>query len=123
MGWRRDIKNVILKAFDGKCGICGYNKCDEALEFHHIDPTKKDFSISCFKFEEVNNIIRELKKCVCVCGNCHREIHNEITTIPKDIYRYNTGKSKNIIMKFKEIYDTVLLKRKQKKKRKLRYRN
>ena len=30
----------------GKCERCGYMKCIDALEFHHIDDTKKDFSIS-----------------------------------------------------------------------------
>lgn len=23
----------------GKCQCCGYDKCIQALEFHHIDPT------------------------------------------------------------------------------------
>lgn len=42
-------KQVKLKAIEykgGKCQICGYNKCTGALEFHHLDPTKKDFNIS-----------------------------------------------------------------------------
>ena len=30
----------------GKCIRCGYNKCLKALEFHHLDPSKKDFTIS-----------------------------------------------------------------------------
>ena len=30
----------------GKCQRCGYNRCLKALEFHHLDPTKKDFTIS-----------------------------------------------------------------------------
>ena len=30
----------------GRCQICGYDKCIEALEFHHLDPTRKDFGIS-----------------------------------------------------------------------------
>ena len=28
----------------GKCQRCGYDKCVRALVFHHIDPTRKDFS-------------------------------------------------------------------------------
>ena len=30
----------------GKCQRCGYNTCLKALEFHHLDPSKKDFTIS-----------------------------------------------------------------------------
>jgi hypothetical protein len=30
---------------DGKCQICGYNKCNRALSFHHKDPNEKDFGL------------------------------------------------------------------------------
>jgi hypothetical protein len=30
----------------GECSICGYNKCVAALEFHHLNPSEKDFTIS-----------------------------------------------------------------------------
>ena len=47
-----------------------------ALEFHHLDPTKKDFSISHLKRFTFNQIVTsELDKCILVCSNCHREIH------------------------------------------------
>jgi hypothetical protein len=42
-------ERVRLKAINykgGRCQICGYDRCTEALEFHHLDPTKKDFGIS-----------------------------------------------------------------------------
>jgi len=122
MGWRRDVKECLIRAFGSKCGICGYDRCNEALEFHHLTPEKKDFSLSNFKFENVSSIIRELKKCVCVCGNCHREIHNGIIEIPDDITRYNCKKSKGIIEFCKGIYDKMLKKQKKRKK-KVRYRN
>lgn len=35
-----------IKYKGGKCEICGYNKNTAALEFHHIDPTQKDFTIT-----------------------------------------------------------------------------
>jgi hypothetical protein len=62
----------------GCCSIknCGYNKCLTALEFHHLDPSKKDFSIGekkQFCFDE--SIKKELDKCILVCSNHHREIH------------------------------------------------
>lgn len=36
----------IKEARGGKCIKCGYNRCIKALEFHHINPTQKDFTIS-----------------------------------------------------------------------------
>lgn len=64
----------------GKCEICGYNKCIEALEFHHINPKEKDFSIS-GGTKSFNTLKPELDKCILVCANCHREIHSGITKL------------------------------------------
>ena len=36
---RKIIKKWAVEEKGGKCSICGYNKCIEALEFHHLDPT------------------------------------------------------------------------------------
>ena len=59
-----------------KCSLCGYDTCIDALEFHHIDPTQKDFGIS-YKgiTRSWDKIKDELDKCVLVCSNCHKEIH------------------------------------------------
>ncbi|MBP9854147.1 MAG: hypothetical protein KBD53_04690 [Candidatus Omnitrophica bacterium] len=46
------------------------------MEFHHKDPSQKDFNISCKGYTRSWNKVRqELDKCVLVCANCHREIH------------------------------------------------
>jgi hypothetical protein len=61
----------------GCCSICRYNKCIRALEFHHIDPSKKskdyDKKFKLWNFEKQK---QELKHCILVCSNCHRELHN-----------------------------------------------
>lgn len=62
--------------FGGKCKVCGYDKCHNALEFHHLDPSIKEESPSALRC--VTNKKRwkdELSKCILVCSNCHREIH------------------------------------------------
>jgi len=43
---RRRIKADSIEYKGGKCRICGYDRCDGALQFHHLDPSKKDFQIS-----------------------------------------------------------------------------
>ena len=46
------IELIKTKIYNGKCIRCGYDKCISALEFHHIDPTKKDTIISLFYMSE-----------------------------------------------------------------------
>lgn len=73
---RKQIKIWAVEYKGGKCEKCGYNKCLEALEFHHIDPSQKDFILSdrnlILSWQEIK---KELDKCILVCANCHREIH------------------------------------------------
>lgn len=45
------------------------------MEFHHIDPREKDFTIS-KRMTTFEAIRKELDKCALVCANCHREIHD-----------------------------------------------
>ena len=66
----------------GSCKLCGYNRCNSALEFHHLDPSKKDLTISKVSVTSINDEIRkELDKCVLLCSNCHREVHAGIQNI------------------------------------------
>ncbi len=63
--------------FGNKCSKCGYNRCIEALEFHHIDSVNKEFTLSkMFQNKSWNLIEKELAKCILLCANCHREVHN-----------------------------------------------
>lgn len=74
------IKTNKIKAVEymgGKCSHCGYNKCLRALEFHHLDPSKKseDYDKN-FTTWGVERQKEELKNCILLCSNCHREVHN-----------------------------------------------
>lgn len=73
---RKRTKEQLVEYKGGKCEICGYNKCIGALEFHHLDPTQKDFSISDSNvYRDLDTLKTEVDKCILVCANCHREIH------------------------------------------------
>jgi hypothetical protein len=82
INWKKQKKLLLIQHKGGKCERCGYNKCEEALEFHHLDPTKKDFTISSnsYSFQKMKT---EADKCILVCSNCHREIHWELKQITK----------------------------------------
>lgn len=73
---QRNLKQVCIDYKGGECQECGYNKCNAALEFHHLDPNEKDFNISELKKTNFNEQIKsELDKCALLCSNCHREVH------------------------------------------------
>lgn len=76
---RRQVKKWGLEYKGAICSRCGYNKCVEALEFHHKDMSDKEFNISDRNLIlDWPKIKAELDKCDVVCANCHREIHAEI---------------------------------------------
>jgi 5-methylcytosine-specific restriction endonuclease McrA len=74
INWKKRKKIELVEYKGGKCVRCGYNKCIEALEFHHRNPKEKDFSISSnsMGFEKMK---LESDKCDLLCANCHREEH------------------------------------------------
>lgn len=72
---KRKIKQELIDYAGGKCKICGYNKSTYALEFHHLNTNEKDFSISGKILSPT--IKAEIDKCILVCSNCHREIHEK----------------------------------------------
>ena len=76
---RKKIRLMAVEYKGGKCKRCGYDRCIEALEFHHKDPIQKDFSISEKGYTRSwKRVQEELDKCVMLCANCHREIHAEL---------------------------------------------
>ncbi len=74
----KSSKLKVVEYKGGKCCKCGYNKCIDALEFHHVDPNEKDKSFSNIKLKKWETIKQELDKCILVCANCHREIHMDL---------------------------------------------
>jgi len=65
-------KKIIHELKINGCAICGYNKCDAALEFHHVNPEDKEFGITAWSVARKNFSI-ELNKCILLCANCHLE--------------------------------------------------
>lgn len=76
----------MVAAMGGRCVVCRYDRCCDALEFHHRDPANKDFALSAIRVtpRAWKLIAQELRKCVLLCSNCHREVHAGLVTIPDD---------------------------------------
>lgn len=76
---QRAFKVKCVEYKGSKCSECGYNKYIGALEFHHLDPSQKDFEMSRYKLSAFSDIVKkELDKCILVCSNCHKEIHGTV---------------------------------------------
>ena len=76
---RKEISHKLLKELKiNGCAICGYDKNYAALEFHHVNPEDKKYCVA-FRLMDYpdKTILKELNKCVLLCANCHREIHNK----------------------------------------------
>ncbi len=78
--WRKRTKVKLVEYKGGKCSECGYDKSVNALQFHHLDPEQKDFSISgkSWSFEKLK---AEVNKCALLCANCHAEVHEGILVL------------------------------------------
>jgi len=82
---RRKTRLALIEYKGGCCARCGYDKCSSALEFHHIDPSKKDFGIGDGNSRALKKLMKEAEKCVLLCANCHRELHYGIWNIKEII--------------------------------------
>lgn len=57
------------------CLICGYSKCSSALDFHHKNPEEKEQIISSMIAScSWTKVLEEIRKCVVLCANHHREL-------------------------------------------------
>jgi hypothetical protein len=105
--WRQSTKTRIVEAMGNRCQICFYDKCNSALEFHHIDPSQKEFSFGKIVANPIklDSILNELDKCILLCANCHREVHAGISDLPetysrldRSFFNFNSnGRSVSII--------------------------
>lgn len=99
----RKLKIKCVEYKGEKCVRCGFDEFISALEFHHIDPSKKDYNISRKQGSILTEKIKkELDRCMLLCSNCHRGTHNELAereriwnpTIQKEIFE-NAAKKRS----------------------------
>jgi len=71
---RRTISAQLKAEHGGACAACGYSKCISALEFDHLKPEDKSYSVSSRR-NDLALAMLESEKCLLLCCRCHRERH------------------------------------------------
>lgn len=69
-------KIYFVNLLGGKCSMCGYNKCLDALCFHHIKDKSFTLDKSKLRSKSLKSLEEEIKKCNLLCSNCHMEAHH-----------------------------------------------
>jgi uncharacterized protein (UPF0212 family) len=89
--WRKNTKQRMVDSMGGKCQCCGYNKCNDSLDFHHINPKEKEFGFAKIMANPKSweKIANELRKCILVCKNCHGEIHAGVRELPEEYAKFD----------------------------------
>lgn len=79
---RNRMRRLLLADYSNKiklergCDICGYNKCAQALEWHHPNNDKVGDPAVLIN-SSFAAFLEEIDKCQLLCANCHREIHSK----------------------------------------------
>jgi len=84
MNWKRNTAKRIIAAFGGKCGSCGYDRCETNLILHLIDKddkTDKAPSLHSLPTTSWDNLVGRAKKCILLCRNCSGEVKEEMREI------------------------------------------
>ena len=94
--FRNRLKERATYVLGGECQICGYDKCIQALDFHHVNPEEKtaDFNTNANRSWQTTR--EEIKKCVLLCANCHREVHAGLIPLETLSSSFNEEKAKEI---------------------------
>jgi len=81
---RRTVKQLLVEEAGGACRLCGYDRFPAALQFHHVDPRRKKFSLSHRGVTIALDAARaEAAKCILLCANCHAEVEGGYAAVER----------------------------------------
>jgi hypothetical protein len=77
------VKRLLVAEAGGQCLLCAYDRCPEAMHFHHPDPELKEFPVSNRGSTiGIDTLRAEARKCKLLCANCHAEVEAGIASLP-----------------------------------------
>jgi hypothetical protein len=79
---RRRTKRRLVDEAGGRCQLCGYDRYQGALAFHHLDPRTKAMTIANQGITiGIDRLRAEASKCVLLCHNCHAEVEAGLSRV------------------------------------------
>lgn len=79
---RRLVKSILIAEAGRRCVLCGYERYAGALQFHHLDPATKEFSLGAEGVtRSLDRARAEAAKCVLLCATCHAEVEGGVAVI------------------------------------------
>lgn len=81
--YAREVRALLAEFKSSGCVLCGESHAC-CLSAHHVNSTQKRFQLSnaLEKGFAINAIKAEMRKCICLCENCHRKIHAGVLVLP-----------------------------------------
>ena len=73
-------KKEAVEFLGGVCQDCKLSYHLSCYDFHHVDPTQKDFDPCAGLTKKKEVFFAELTKCILLCSNCHRMRHYKYDT-------------------------------------------
>lgn len=77
----RSRRTDFVNSLKTPCKKCGEDRL-WVIDFHHKDPSTKEFNIMQERTRKKEEIVLEVEKCICLCRNCHAEFHYFYGTNP-----------------------------------------
>jgi hypothetical protein len=74
---------MLVDEAGGKCAVCGFDEHPSALQFHHLDPSTKEFHLG--HQGHTRGLARmrsEARKCTLLCANCHALVEAGVSKVP-----------------------------------------
>ena len=69
-----DNKKEFVESQKTPCIVCNFY-VPVCIDFHHIDESEKEITIANSYRLSYKRLQKEIDKCVCLCSNCHRQVH------------------------------------------------
>lgn len=73
---------MLIAEAGGVCVLCGFDAHPSALQFHHVDPGQKSFTIRNGDTRSLERMRQEASKCVLLCANCHAQVEAGAADVP-----------------------------------------
>lgn len=78
-------KTTLVKTLNNIKASYGCHNCDEkegfCLDFHHLNDDKVESVSRLLSSKKYRDMILEVNKCIVLCSNCHRKLHNKVITL------------------------------------------